>query len=182
MSLILAVMGSEYAPTVLDRIMSLISGVIGNGSNFIFLYIINSLIYYNLFKKLGVKCSKGLIPIYRIAVLYKNLKVSPVYFVGPIVAFFTFFMSYLYIEIANKLHFALDDPLEIPGAIPVIMLISMGVFLIMSFIALIKKARQLTKAFDKTSGYTVCLVIFENIFMLILALSSDKFDVTKLEQ
>ena len=30
-------------------------------------------------------------------------------------------------------------------------------------IALIKKARQLTKAFDKTSGYTVCLVIFENI-------------------
>lgn len=160
---------------------SLISPLISIICDLVPLYIINSLIYYNLFRKMGIDSNKGLIPIYRMFILYQNLGLSLVYFWGPIVSFFTFFVScsYLLIEIFKD---SASSSNGVAAMSTIIMLISMGVFLILSLIGSIKKAQKLTKAFAKTSGYTVGLVILENIFMLILALSSDKFDTTKLEQ
>ena len=146
-------------------------GVIGVASIAIFILLIVAM--WKLFEKAGEKGWKSLIPIYDVYILYK-ISGAKDWFWGLVVAELVVIINTI-VATANGsiVTDAAGNITEINDVVFPIVTAAMAIFELVAYIVLCAK---LSKAFKRGAGTAIGLFFFPNIFTLILAFGSAKYD------
>lgn len=126
-------------------------------SFYVILIIVPVIAEFRIFKKMGLKGYKSLIPFYCYFILFKRMGYSPLF---PIL--YTISCTYFFVI----------DPL-----INDILLSTVGglLYFVIPFIIHIKKSIALSAYFGKNSMFTLGLVLFYPAFIMILAFGKSRF-------
>ena len=128
---------------------------------------------WKLFKKAGEPGWKALIPIYDIYILFK-IAGAKSWFWGWIVAeIIVFIDTIIATNNGGVVTDAAGNITEIKDVSFAIIVAAMGIFELVAYIVLCAK---LSKAFKRGAGTAIGLFFFPNIFTLILAFGSAKYD------
>lgn len=139
----------DNLPTNLDKLYTLVGAYLGVVVTItLVIAILQIVAMWKLFTKAGEKGWKSLIPIYNMFVYYKVSGISPWFLV---LAFGLSILS----EIENE--------------------IVIAIALIGTMIIVIYQNHSLAKSFGKGLGYTLGLLFFNTIFLLILGLGSAQY-------
>lgn len=137
---------------------------------------------WKIFKKAGEPGWKSIIPIYNVYIMFKivNMKNWFWWLLGISI------ISSIITAVNNSTSFYFMSSAEIQATdittIPAIVLVAMLVESIIAIWAGIVYAYRTSKVFGHGLGYTLGLIFLPNIFQLILAFGSSKYDIKRLKK
>ena len=137
---------------------------------------------WKIFKKAGEPGWKSIIPIYNVYIMFKivNMKNWFWWLLGISI------ISSIITAVNNSTSFYFMSSAEIQATdittIPAIVLVAMLVESIIAIWAGIVYAYRTSKVFVHGLGYTLGLIFLPNIFQLILAFGSSKYDIKRLKK
>ena len=137
---------------------------------------------WKIFKKAGEPGWKSIIPIYNVYIMFKivNMKNWFWWLLGISI------ISSIITAVNNSTSFYFMSSAEIQATdittIPAIVLVAMLVESIIAIWAGIVYAYRTSKVFGNGLGYTLGLIFLPNIFQLILAFGSSKYNIKRLKK
>lgn len=132
-------------------------------------YVLTVVASWRIFTKAGEKGWKALIPIYNTYVSYKIVGMKSWFWISLIVSFVLNFIA----NMNGGMKFDNNGNLVNPSTIALVCFWGNTIF---SAVVSVMYAIKLGKAFNKGTGFTVGLVLLPNIFWLILAFGSAKYN------